>query len=82
MVALMMCMTSYTPLEAISHLRAIHCARAIESVVQHNYLNELGGLLGRPADALEAEKVKDFKTHFLSLTNTFAAPYQARLKGE
>lgn len=82
MVALMMCMTSYSALEAISHLRAIHCARAIESKVQHEYLNLLATHLNRKADALEAEAVKDFKAHFLTLTNPFAAPYQKRLKGD
>ena len=79
-VALMMCLSDYTPLQAITHLRAVHCPRAIESVVQHEYLNKLAKLLGRAEDALEAEKVTDFRKAFLEMDLATAKPYQDRLR--
>lgn len=54
----------YTALDAITHLRAVHCPRAIESKLQHDYINTVAKYLGREANALEAEKVKDFKAAF------------------
>lgn len=79
-VALMLLLTDYSPLDAITHLRAVHCPRAIESVSQLEYLNKLAVMLGRPADALESEKVPDFRKRFLNLTSSFAAPWQDRLR--
>lgn len=79
---LMMLWSDYSPLDAITHLRAIHCPRAIESKVQHEYLNAVGKMLGRPENAHDAEQVKSFKDRFLNeVTSSFAAPYQRRLKG-
>lgn len=82
LTALMMCLTDYSPLDAVTHLRAVHCPRAIESVEQHQYLNAIGAYLGRPENALESQTVADFKARFLTLTNPISAPYQARLRGE
>lgn len=80
LVALMMCMTDYSPLDALTHIRALHCARAIESKDQHVYLNILAEHLGREQNALEAEQVKSFKDRFLTLTSPTAAPYMDRVK--
>jgi hypothetical protein len=81
-VCIMMSLTDYTPLEAITHLRAMHCARAIESEVQHKYLNLVGKHFGRVENALDAETVPDFKAAFLAMTNPFAAEMQAVLKAK
>lgn len=82
MVCLMMVQTDYSALDAITHLRAVHCPRAIESVVQHQYINQVAAYLGREANALDDDKVKNFKQRFLDeVTSEFAKPYQARLKG-
>lgn len=78
---LTMLMTDYTPLDALTHIRALHCARAIESKVQHQYLNTVAEYLEREQNALEAEKVKSFKDRFLEMGSTFAAPYKDRVKG-
>lgn len=80
LVSLMMTATDYSPLDAITHLRAIHCPRAIESIVQHEYLNWLAQELDRPQDALLDSKVQDFKARFLTeMKSSFAKPYQERL---
>lgn len=65
-VILMMLMTDYTPLDALTHIRAIHCARAIESKVQHEYLNKIAKHLNRAENALEAENVKSYKDRLLA----------------
>lgn len=76
LVALMMCLEeSYTPLDALTHIRALHCARAIESKEQHEYLNELAKLLKREPDALDAEEVKSFKARLLA-EDKFAQVYK------
>lgn len=80
LVALMMCMTDYSPLDALTHIRALHCARAIESKDQHVYLNILAKHLGREENALEAENVKSFKDRFLTLTSPTALLYKDRVK--
>lgn len=83
LVSLMMALTDYDALDAITHLRAIHCPRAIESVVQHQYLNIVAAYFKRTPNALEAETVKDFRNRFLTEVNSkFAKPYQARLLAE
>lgn len=81
LVALMMCMTDYTPLDALTHIRALHCARAIESKDQHAYLNLVAEELGREPNALEAETVKSFKDRFLTLDSQTAEPYKERVRG-
>lgn len=79
-VCLMMALTNYTPLEAIVHLRAIHCARAIESKEQKEYINSVGALLGRKENALESYDIPNFKEAFLKSKNPIAKVYQERLK--
>lgn len=80
LAALMMCLSDYTPLDALTHIRTLHCARAIESKDQHLYLNEVAGVLGRTPNALEAEGVSSFKDRFLALSNPFAEPYKDRVR--
>lgn len=83
LVALMMCYTDYDALDAITHLRAVHCARAIESAIQHDYLDLLAVHLGREPNAHQAHQVKDFRERFLTeVTSKYAKPYQDRLKKE
>lgn len=79
-VAIMMCLTDYTPLQAITHLRALHCPRAIESKDQHEYLDSLAKALGREQDAAAAEEVPNFKEAFLKMDSKWAKPYQERIK--
>lgn len=79
-VCLMMVMSKYSPLDAITHLRAIHCPRAIESVVQHDYINTVAKMLKRPENAKDAELVKDFRGRFLTLKCEDSAPYRKRLE--
>lgn len=79
LVALMMCMTDYTPLDALTHIRALHCARAIESKEQHVYLNLVAKELGREENALEAEKVTSFKERFLTLEGV-SEDYKSRVR--
>jgi len=78
LVCLMMALSDYNPLDAITHLRAVHCARAIESKAQHDYINTVGALLGRVENAHEAEGVKSYKDRFLSLTCETSKPYRER----
>lgn len=75
-VILMMNWTDYSALEAIIHLRAVHCPRAIESTVQHDYINWVARYLGREANAHDAEKITDYKAAFLKLTSPFAKEAQ------
>lgn len=83
LVSLMMAYTDYTPLDAITHLRAVHCPRAIESKIQHDYLNALAGVLGRKQNAHDADQVKDFKARFMKeMTSEFASVQQERLKAK
>ena len=70
----------YSPKDAIIHLRALHCARAIESSVQHDYINLVGAFLNRPTNAHEVKNIKDYKKAFLALTLKSAQPYQDRLE--
>lgn len=77
--ALIMCMTDYTPLDALTHIRALHCARAIESKIQHSYLNLLAKELGREENAFEAENVKSFKERLLTDPNV-AEEYKERAR--
>lgn len=80
--SLIMCLSDYTPLDALTHVRAMHCARAIESKAQHEYLNTLAASLGRSEDALEAEKVPSFKDRLLKMTSEFAKEAQGRLAAD
>lgn len=70
----------YTPADAIIHLRAVHCARAIESKEQHDYIGMVGEYLGRENDTARIGQVNSFKDAFFALTYKSAKPYQDRLK--
>ena len=72
----------YSPADAIIHLRAVHCPRAIESVTQHEYIGKFGEFLGRVNDIERVKGVKDFKAEFMKLTLASAKPYQERLMKE
>ena len=54
----------YDALDAIVHLRAVHCPRAIESKVQHEYINDVAKFLGREANGDLAGEIKDYKGAF------------------
>ena len=54
----------YSAKDAITHLRAVHCPRAIESVVQHDYINTVAKFLGRAENAHEVKAIKDYKAAF------------------
>ena len=56
----------YDAMDAIVHLRAVHCPRAIESVVQHEYINDVAKFLEREPNALAVQKVKNYKEAFLA----------------
>lgn len=80
-VCMMMVMNpEYTPADAIIHLRAVHCARAIESKEQHEYIGMVGEYLGRTNDIARIGKVNSFKDEFFAMTHPSAKPYQDRLK--
>lgn len=70
----------YTPLDGIIQLRALHCPRAIESIVQHEYLNEVGKFLGRKENALDDIDIKDYRGAFQALKLKGASKYQGWLK--
>lgn len=83
LVCLLMALNpEYGAYDAIVHLRALHCGRAIESKEQHDYIDEVAESLGRPADSHRVSEVKDFKEAFLALTHPSAKPYQDRLRGK
>lgn len=80
LVCLMMYLSDYNALDAITHLRAIHCPRAIESKIQHDYIDAFAQYLGREANAGEAELVKNYRERFLTLTCETSKPYRERLE--
>lgn len=55
---------AYSAKDAIVHLRARHCPRAIESSQQHAYIDQVAEFLGREANTKEAIKVGNFKAEF------------------
>lgn len=72
-VCLLLCNApDYDALDAIIHLRAVHCPRAIESQVQHEYINAVATYLGRKANAKELGEVHDYKGAFLAMTKPTA----------
>jgi len=82
-VCMMMVMNpEYSPADAIIHLRAVHCARAIESKEQHEYIGRVGEFLGRKNDIDRIGQVNSFKDAFFALKHKSAKPYQARLREE
>ena len=77
LAALMLVMSpDYSAQDAIVHLRANHCPRAIESLAQHTYLDTLATYLGRVADSAEAEKVTDYKAAFTSSMKPTAVAFR------
>ncbi len=79
-VCLMMVETEYDALDAITHLRAVHCPRAIESKIQHEYIDEVAEFLGKTPNAKEADGIKNFRDRFMSLTSPTAKLWQAKLE--
>ena len=55
----------YDALDAITHIRAVHCPRAIESESQHDYINDVAKFLGRKANAKDASTITDYKGAFM-----------------
>ena len=72
----------YDALDAIVHLRAVHCPRAIESVAQHEYINEVATFLGRTANAKAAEGITDYKQTFMQSTKPTAVATRKALGWE
>ena len=54
----------YDALDAIVHVRAVHCPRAIESIFQHEYIDDVATFLGREANAKKASSINDYKAAF------------------
>ena len=80
-VCLLLCNApDYDALDAIIHLRAIHCPRAIESVVQHEYINRVAEYLGRKPNAFELADVHDYKTAFDKISKPTAELTRKALK--
>lgn len=80
LVCLMMALNpEYSARDAILHLRALHCPRAIESVRQHRYIDEVAKVLGREANSAEVGGINDYKAEFKALLLKSAKEYQARL---
>lgn len=57
----------YNALDAIIHLRAVHCPRAIESKEQHEYINTVATYLGREANATDLGSIHNYKDAFLEI---------------
>ena len=70
----------YDALDAIVHLRAVHCTRAIESVSQHEYINEVAKHLGREANAKLSHDIKDYKAAFTASQKPTAIKTKKRLE--
>jgi hypothetical protein len=62
----------YDALDAIIHLRAVHCPRAIESVAQHDYIDAVAKHLGRTPNAKSCATITDYKGAFLVSTKPTA----------
>lgn len=77
---MMVFIPSYTPYQAICHLRALHCPRAIESKEQHEYIGKFAEYLGRENDVDKVETVSSYKDAFLAITNPAAEKYQKLIK--
>lgn len=54
----------YDALDAIVHTRAVHCPRAIESVVQHKYIDSVAEFLGRKGNSEMAHSITDYRAAF------------------
>lgn len=69
----------YDAFDAIVHLRAVHCPRAIESVAQLDYINSVAKFLGRKENAKDAMNVTDYKATFAASTKPTAVLTRAQL---
>lgn len=69
----------YDALDAIVHIRAVHCPRAIESIVQHEYIDKVAEYLGRKGNSKEASTIKDYKALFMASKKPTAVRTQKEL---
>lgn len=72
----------YDALDAIVHLRAVHCPRAIESKVQHNYINDVAKFLGREPNIVDLDTVHNYKERFMASKKPTAVRTRAMLGWE
>lgn len=70
----------YDALDAMIHVRSVHCPRAIESVAQHDYINQVAKYLGRTENAHTASSVKDYKAAFRASKKPTAVRTRKMLK--
>ena len=70
----------YDALDALVHCRAVHCPRAIESVAQHEYINEVAKYFGREENAKESSKIQNYKAAFLASKKPTAIRTREELK--
>ena len=56
----------YDALDAVIHLRADHSPRAIESIIQHDYINDVARYLGREENAKKAGQITDYRGAFMA----------------
>ena len=80
LTSLIMCLNpEYSAKDAIVHLRAMHCPRAIESSEQHEYLDLVAHALGREEDAKQVHLIKSFRDEFLKMSHPSAKKWQDTL---
>lgn len=70
----------YDASDAIVHTRAVHCLRAIESTVQHSYIDEVANYFGREGNSEKASKIADYKGAFRASTKSTAVRTKDELK--
>ena len=70
----------YDALDAIVHCRAVHCPRAIESKLQHDYIDEVAKYFKREANASLASKITDYKAAFKASIKPTAIRTRLELK--
>jgi hypothetical protein len=69
----------YDALDAIIHLRAVHCPRAIESQEQHAYIDKVAVWLDRKGNSAGAQTITDYKEAFKASTKPTAIATRVRL---
>lgn len=62
----------YDALDALVHLRAVHCPRAIESATQHQYIDDVAKFLDREPNIAKGKEIKDYKGAFMASTRPTA----------
>lgn len=70
----------YDALDAILHVRAVHCPRAIESKEQHEYIDSVAKFLGREANANKISEITDYKAAFKASDRATAVKTREMLK--